>query len=115
VTVVVTPGAVVVVVVVTGTVTVVVPAEVRHTPPGTHRVCGVACALASTSIGPTITAESAAQPPRMARICLFRGNIVIPLAFPEPGMPEFSYPYTHFRVSPERRLSQLRASLTVAT
>jgi hypothetical protein len=73
----------VVVVTVVGTVVVsvvvTVPAvEVRHTPPGRHDDCGCACALASTSIGPAITADSAAQPPKIARSCLFRGIIVIP-------------------------------------
>jgi hypothetical protein len=75
-------GTVVVSVVVTGTVTVVFPADVRQAPPERHDDCGVACALASTSIGPTITALSAAQPPKIARSCLFRGINVIPLAFP---------------------------------
>jgi hypothetical protein len=83
------PGAVVVSVVVTGAVTVVFPAEVRQTPPVIHDVCGVACALASTSIGPTITADNAAQPPRIPRSCLLRGISVIPLAFLELGMPDF--------------------------
>ncbi len=64
-------GTVVVSVVVTGTVTVVFPVEVRHTPPEMHDGCGDACALASTRIGPTMTAASAAQPPRMPRSCLF--------------------------------------------
>jgi hypothetical protein len=86
--VVVVTGVVTVLVVVTGIVTVVFATGVRQTPPETHDDCGVACALASTSIGPTITAESAAQPPRMARIRLFRGIIVIQLAFPEPGLPD---------------------------
>jgi hypothetical protein len=70
-------GTVVVSVVVTGTVIVLFPVEVRQTPPEMHDAWGAACALASTSIGPAMTAASAAQPPRMPRSCLFWGIIVI--------------------------------------
>jgi hypothetical protein len=53
--------------------------DVRQTPPEVHAAAGGrACALASTSIGPAITAESAAHPSKTPRSCLLRGIIFMP-------------------------------------
>jgi hypothetical protein len=69
--------------------------DVRQTPPAVHAAaCGRACAVASTSIGPAMTADSAAHPSKSPRSGLFRGIIFIPLAFLDSPCQLFFAPLT---------------------